>query len=340
MVSSKTAPNIALIKYWGKSDPKTSAPHNDSLSLTLDLNILCSSCTVTSSSHDCFSLNGMSTSISQRLSAQLNLCRSSSSVQTPVSISSTNSFPTAAGLASSASGYAAVAQCLHSFYQLSSVSLSHLARLGSGSACRSVFGGLVHWKSSPPFDSIQILPHSHYVLSNLRCLILVFSGSQKEVPSTLGMSRTMETSPEFLNRKERAHERLSRLIDAFESHDYQTIFDLTMIDSDDLHSMCHSTIPPINYLNASSQKLITAVKSINESFGETIVGYTFDAGPNGFVLFHQNSFKQVISGLSSYYPELAVVDSLDFQSKLNVSDVVEGIYLSKIGGDPLVVHSD
>jgi diphosphomevalonate decarboxylase len=154
-----TAPvNIALIKYWGKKDPKNIIPTNDSLSFTLCQDDMCATTSamfVPLGTESKMWLNGKETDFNNpRVQAVLSMVKkmaksrgiSESKFDLPVRVASSNNFPTAAGLASSAAGYAALAQALASLYGVTG-NLSGLARIGSGSACRSMFGGFVQWKA-------------------------------------------------------------------------------------------------------------------------------------------------------------------------------------------------
>ncbi|KAL0219058.1 hypothetical protein P9112_004711 [Eukaryota sp. TZLM1-RC] len=338
MSQCRAPPNIALIKYWGKSDDLINAPHNDSLSLTLDTNVLCSTCMVQPSStdEDLFYLNDQPSPISSRLSRQLLHIRQKTGNSQSLLIKSSNNFPTAAGLASSASGYAAMAGALTHFLcpSLDPDHCSILARLGSGSASRSIHGGLVRWSSSHPFSALQVLPAEQ--LESLRVLVLVFSGEEKEIGSSQGMKITAETCASFKTRKERAHNRLEKMIDSFKSQNWASVFELTMNDSDDLHQMCRDSTPSINYLSSSSIKLINSVQRINSLFN-TICGYTFDAGPNGFVIFHKENINVVVDEISKDFPDLNSYYHLinDYEAKSSVTETehteIINVYYSSIG---------
>lgn len=127
-------------------------------------------------------------------------------------IISVNNFPTAAGLASSASGYACFTKCLATLYNVKENfegELSTIARQGSGSACRSMYGGWVAWRmgvKEDGTDSIaqQVQPHTHW--PDMRVLILVANSGQKETSSTDGMQRSVRTSP-LLKVRDRTEER-------------------------------------------------------------------------------------------------------------------------------------
>ncbi|XP_029623433.1 diphosphomevalonate decarboxylase isoform X2 [Salmo trutta] len=214
MVTCSAPVNIAVIKYWGKRDEELILPINSSLSVTLHQDQLKTTTTVACSrsfQEDCIWLNGKEEDITQpRLQSCLREIRrlarkrrsdgeadvDAAGLSHKVHICSVNNFPTAAGLASSAAGYA----CL--VYTLSRVmgvegELSVVSRQGSGSACRSMYGGFVQWimgQQGDGKDSLaqQVEPETHW--PELRVLVLVVSSERKPVGSTSGMQTSVETS--------------------------------------------------------------------------------------------------------------------------------------------------
>ena len=118
-------------------------------------------------------------------------------LQYKLHICSENNFPTAAGLASSAAGYACFVYTLASVYGVEDAELSAIARMGSGSACRSIYGGFVHWRKGQREDgtdsiAVQIAPASHW--PEMRTVILVVNDTKKKVSSSIGMSRAVLNS--------------------------------------------------------------------------------------------------------------------------------------------------
>ncbi|KAF9217313.1 diphosphomevalonate decarboxylase [Podila verticillata] len=213
-----TAPvNIAVVKYWGKRDTSLILPTNSSLSVTLSQDQLHSKTTIRASADftsDRLWLNGIEESITsnKRLVACLRETRAlrtkieAEDASAPklahlnIHICSENNFPTAAGLASSASGYACLVYTLSKLFQLplDASDLSIVARQGSGSACRSLFGGFVAWEMGERADgsdskAVQIAPETHW--PDLQALICVVSDEKKGTSSTEGMQLTVKTSP-------------------------------------------------------------------------------------------------------------------------------------------------
>ncbi|KAG5557005.1 hypothetical protein RHGRI_007307 [Rhododendron griersonianum] len=219
MTTAQTPTNIAVIKYWGKRDENLILPINDSISVTLDPEHLCTTTTVAVSpsfDRDRMWLNKKEISLSSdRYQRCLREIRSRANdfedekkgikitkkdwENLHVHIDSYNNFPTAAGLASSAAGFACF---VFSLARLMNVKedlgkLSAIARQGSGSACRSLYGGFVKWnmgKNDDGSDSVavQLADEKHW--DDLVIIIAVVSSRQKETSSTTGMRETVETS--------------------------------------------------------------------------------------------------------------------------------------------------
>jgi diphosphomevalonate decarboxylase len=175
--------------------------------------------------------------------------------------------------------------------------LSLIARQGSGSACRSLFGGYVAWNSGTRDDgqdsiAEQVAPASHW--AEIRAVVLVVSAARKSVPSTEGMQATVRTSSLFQTRAQSVvPERMTVMRKAIAEKDFETFADVTMRDSNGFHATCLDTHPPIFYLNDVSRAAIRAVETINANAGKTIAAYTFDAGPNAVVYYLQENGEKV-----------------------------------------------
>ncbi|KAF2117666.1 diphosphomevalonate decarboxylase [Lophiotrema nucula] len=316
-LASTTAPvNIAVIKYWGKRDPKFNLPTNSSLSVTLAQSDLrthtTASCSASYKTSDSLLLNGQDQDVSgartqacfrELRSLRQKLEDSDSSVPKistlPLKIVSENNFPTAAGLASSAAGFAALVRAIANLYELKEdpTDLSRIARQGSGSACRSLFGGYVGWQKGEQQDgsdsfAYQVAPASHW--PQMRALILVVSAAKKGVSSTTGMQTTVATSSLFPSRaNETVPRRMKEMEKAVQEKDFETFGKVTMMDSNSFHATCLDTYPPIFYLNDVSRAAIKVVESINAAAGKIIAAYTFDAGPNAVIYYLEENEKEV-----------------------------------------------
>ncbi|XP_074142314.1 diphosphomevalonate decarboxylase [Sminthopsis crassicaudata] len=317
-----TAPtNIAVIKYWGKRDEKLILPINSSLSVTLHQNQLKTTTTAAISrdfKEDRIWLNGKEEDVGHpRLQSCLREIRrlarkrrsGSEGDSVPLSykvhIASVNDFPTAAGLASSAAGYACLVYTLAQLYGVES-ELSEVARQGSGSACRSMLGGFVQWlmgERPDGKDSIaqQVAPESHW--PELRVLVLVVSAERKPVGSTAGMQTSVETSSLLKFRAESVVPgRMAEMAQCIKERDFEGFGQLTMKDSNQFHATCLDTFPPICYLNDTSRQIISLVHCFNAHYGKTKVAYTFDAGPNAVIFTLEDTMDEFVAVIKQIFP--------------------------------------
>lgn len=218
----------------------------------------------------------------------------------PLRIVSENNFPTAAGLASSAAGFAALVRAIADLYELpqSPTEISRIARQGSGSACRSVMGGYVAWRAGSLADGSdslaeEVAPASHW--PEMRALILVVSAEKKDVPSTEGMQTTVATSQFFATRAEFiVPGRMTSMENAIRDRDFPAFAEITMRDSNNFHAACLDSWPPIFYMNDVSRAAVRIVHDINRLAGRTVCAYTFDAGPNAVIYYLENESEAVV----------------------------------------------
>ncbi|KAI5956092.1 MVD1 [Candida margitis] len=322
--ASVTAPvNIATLKYWGKRDKDLNLPTNSSISVTLsqnDLRTLTTASTSPDFATDQLWLNGKIESLdTPRTQAclydlrQLRQQMESKDDTLPklsqykLHIVSENNFPTAAGLASSAAGFAALISAIAQLYNLptSWSDLSKIARKGSGSACRSLFGGFVAWEmgtlaNGEDSQAVEVAPLSHW--PSLKAAILVVSDDKKDTPSTSGMQLTVRTSELFKYRVENVvPRRFDQMKQAILEKDFPQFANLTMQDSNQFHAVCLDSWPPIFYLNDTSKRIIKLVEKLNHDAQKTIAAYTFDAGPNAVIYYDEANESQVLSALYKHY---------------------------------------
>lgn len=275
-------PNIALIKYWGVLDGAQNLPANGSISMTLDG--LQADTTVTLSpslQDDTFTLNGLSASEEQRraVGAHLDRIRELAHLETRAEVKSTSNFPEAAGIASSASGFAALtlAGCAACGLELSSQDLSRLARKGSGSACRSVFGGYVEWLAGPTDAESyarQLHGPEHWPLIDW---VAVVDRRPKAVSSRAGHALAM-SSPLQAARVADAPRRLRACRQALAERDFDRLAAVVELDSNMMHSVMMTSSPPILYWAPATIQLMQQITQWRRQ--GLSVCYTIDAGPN------------------------------------------------------------
>jgi len=341
-----TAPvNIATLKYWGKRDKNLNLPTNSSISVTLsqqDLRTLTSAAASEKFEQDSLSINGKPQSLDTPRSKaclqdlrKLRLQLESENPDLPkianykLNIVSENNFPTAAGLASSAAGFAALVSAIAKLYQLPQdmSELSKIARKGSGSACRSLYGGFVAWEMGEQQDgedsrAVEIAPIDHW--PTMKAAILVVSDDKKDTPSTTGMQTTVATSDLFQHRiKYTVPQRFDEMKNAILAKDFPTFAKLTMQDSNSFHAVCLDSYPPIFYLNDTSKKIIKLIHQLNEEAGEIIAAYTFDAGPNAVIYYDESNEAQVLGLIYKFFNKVDGWSKVD-TSKLNQSWNIAG----------------
>jgi len=312
-------PNIALIKYWGKRDNTgLNTPNNSSIGLTMDENLSTKTSVVFSDKfdRDRIYINGVEEKIEGRDVPEkalytkkiLDHMRKLAAVKKKVLIVSENNFPSSAGIASSASGAATLTFALtHALnLKLSHKEMSIIARQISGSACRSLFGGIVKWNKGVKNDGTdsyaeQIVGEKYW--PELVNIIAIVDSSKKKVSTSAGHSDTVNTSPLYPSRLAFAEDGVRKVEKAIGDRDIDALSRLIMRDSNDMHATMLDTWPPIMYLNDSSKEIMYAVYELNQSqkSGKYIAGYTFDAGPNAHIITtesNKDAILKLLSGIS------------------------------------------
>jgi len=292
-------PNIAFIKYWGIRDEERKLPSNDSISM----NIGCLS-TRTSVAYDpqltsdTLTLNGerVEGEPLSRVSIFLDRIRKMAGANLYAHIDSENNFPIGAGIASSASAFAALALAGTAALglNLSEEALSRLARFGSGSACRSVPGGFVEWRTNECTGesyAFSIASKNHWALVDL---VAILSDQHKQVGSEAGMLGA-DTSPLQAARIQDAPRRLELCRSAILNRDFDALAQVTEQDSNLMHAIMMTSHPPLFYWHPQSLAIMLSVRDWR---AEGIpVTYTLDAGPNVHVICLQEAMPEVLSRL-------------------------------------------
>lgn len=273
--------NIALAKYWGKRDAARNIPAVGSISVTLDA--LHTDTTVTfdpALGEDELWLDDRQQSVA-RVSAVLDLVRDLAGVELRARVISANNFPTGAGLASSASGFAAlvVAAVAAVGLQITSRELSVLARRGSASAARSIFGGYVelHSGTSAGGDDSFAEPLLTAQDWPLSVVIAITDQHAKGVSSSAGMQATSASSPFYPAWVASSGEGLDRMRAAILAHDLEAVGELAEHSCLCLHSLMLTTRPALIYWNAATVAAIHTVRELRA--GGLPVYFTIDAGP-------------------------------------------------------------
>lgn len=306
-------PNVALVKYWGKRDAALNLPAVGSISVTL-----AGLSTVTSVRFDAalqgdeLSIGGLPDEVAlERVSAFLDLVRANAGLDLRARVESRNDFPTGAGLASSASAFAALALAATraAGLEMSRRDLSVLARQGSGSASRSLFGGLVEWRRGERADGLdsfaeQLLPEGAWPLA---VLVAVTSRAPKSVGSTDGMELTRLTSPYWAAWVEGAPAALAAMREAVAARDLVRVGELAEHSCLAMHAVAMAARPGLVYWNAATVAVMHAVRELRR---EGVQAYfSIDAGPQVKVLAAPGDADRVRDALGAVPGVERVIDS-------------------------------
>ncbi len=297
--AAQAHPNIAFIKYWGNRSDRLRLPANGSISMNL-------SCLVTQTcvtfdaalDSDCLVLNHtrLAGKALLRIISFLNVVRRMAGKQLFARVTSENNFPTGAGIASSASAYAALALAASRALNLDlgEAELSRLARLGSGSAARSVPGGFVEWQAGQDDASsfaFSIAPPDHWDLVDV---IAIVANEHKPVGSTEG-HHLAASSPLQAARLASAPQRLEVCRQAILQRDFFALAEITELDSNLMHAVMMTSRPPLFYWQPASLALMKLVPLWRRA--GLPVCYTLDAGPNVHLICSSSSVQAVQAAL-------------------------------------------
>ncbi|OGJ58030.1 hypothetical protein A3H22_01140 [Candidatus Peribacteria bacterium RIFCSPLOWO2_12_FULL_55_15] len=293
MVTALSTPNIAFIKYWGNRNAELRLPATDSLSMTLDSPTV----EVTIEPADRFSVQSqkeLSPKEVERFKKHLELTNiylhslHYSLPTTNYSLTVRSKIPPAIGLASSAAVFSAVAKAYAALLEeqdirLTDEQVSILARLGSGSAARSIIGGFValqttHYSlQTDAIDSaiaVQIAPASHWPLHDI---VICPSLQEKEHGSTEG-HHLAHTSPHYAERLLQIPRRQQECIDAILGGDFEKLQKVAEEDAWDLHQVAKTSTPSLQYLTEDTHRITREVTALREAEHVAVL-YTMDAGP-------------------------------------------------------------
>ncbi len=290
-IGSRAFSNIALIKYWGKRDKDKNIPATPSLSISL--NSLYSDTVVSFSDNDFILKDGVESDqhFAKKIIGFVNIFRTKFGLTNHYRIETKNSFPSEAGMASSASGMAALAKGLTELenLKLSQADISRLARLGSASAARSVTGGL----SSFPNDgddpaAVQLIAPDDLPWG---AVAVIVDDSVKKINSRDGMNLSRDSSPYFDSWVKICAEHFRSALDAVEKRDFGALGQLIETNCLAMHSCMIATVPPLLYWRPATLNVIRETYKMREMGVETY--FTIDAGPNLFLIAKQEDLERV-----------------------------------------------
>lgn len=321
MKATAVAPaNIAFTKYWGKVDDELRLPANPSFSMNLD------NCLTTTTvefdkkyKEDSFEMIGEKVQEKEERRALKHIDHMRQKVHIPLraKIVTKNSFPKSAGIASSASGFAALAVAASNAasLHLSEKELSVFARVGSGSACRSIPDGFVEWKegkTSQESYAHSLFPPDYW---DLRDILVIVRSKNKKTPTSEGMELGRETSIFYTPRIQAVRQLHETLKTAFVKKDFKTVGEIIEKDCIYMHCVMMSTIPHLFYWTPET---LAVIQNVIEWRDEAIESYyTIDAGPNVHVICEAKTEEKLISKLKK----------LDFVEQIIINKPAKGAHL-------------
>ena len=300
--------NIALIKYWGKRDTKLFLPYNSSISLTLDELSTITTVEFNEYNQDVFILDDQEIKEGKELEkviSHLDLIRKIAGINKKAKIISRNNFPAASGLASSASGFAALTLAATKAIglDLSSKELSIISRQGSGSSTRSCLGGFVEWLKGNKEDGTdsyakQVASPKHW--PEFRMIAIIVSTEQKKVSSRAGMAQTVKTSPMYKAWLDTIEQDLQKMRQGILNKDFTLVGSIAEANCLKMHSTMLTTQPSIIYWMPATLEIIRSVQVWREQGLECY--FTIDAGPQVKIICLEtqiSELKKKLQNLSS-----------------------------------------
>jgi len=310
--------NIALVKYWGKKDNQI--PANPSISFTLDA---CKTTTTLSyskkESNNNFSfevfLDGEQKddfkpkiqTFFERIEKYVFFLK-----EYHFLIETKNTFPHSSGIASSASGMSALSLCLMSIEKILNPEISEeffnqkasfLARLGSGSACRSIEGDLIVWGShkeilnSSDLFGVKYPFDVHDNFKNYHDTILLVDKGEKQVSSTVGHN-LMHNHPFAEQRFAQAHDNLSKLIPIFKEGDLKSFIEIVESEALTLHGMMMTSMPYFILMKPNTLEIINRIWRFRQDTGLHIC-FTLDAGANVHILYPEQEAEEIFKFINN-----------------------------------------
>lgn len=296
MKATAIAPtNIAFIKYWGKKDNSLRLPLNSNISVNLSGLSTTTSVEFSSffSRDDVLSDRQKDDQSIRRIIKHLDLIRKVANKNFFAKVRSVNSFPTASGLASSASGFAAltVASCRALNLDLSAKELTIIARQGSGSACRSIPDGWVEWlKGSTNNNSYAytIFPSNYW---DINIVTVIVNNIKKDILSTKGMDLVL-SNPFLKTRLRKINKKIELIKQYIYSKKFTEFGELVEKEALELHAMTLTSEPPIIYWEPATIELIKLVWRLRKEGLESY--FTIDAGPHLKIICQNKDLDKLI----------------------------------------------
>ncbi len=311
MATARSTPNIAFIKYWGNRNNDLRLPAADSLSMTLDT----PSVEITVDHADTLSVQSFQANGSEKVLQEKDIARFqnhldltkeyfhqiglASVISSSTSIILRSHIPSSIGLASSAAVFSCLARAYAGLIKdktnLDDEQVSIIARLGSGSAARSIYGGyeaLIAGEGDVIDSSygMQVANEKHWLLHDI---IIVPTQEEKKVGSTEGHALAW-TSPYYRKRLDQMPRRQKECWDAIMTKDFEKLQRVVEEDCWDMHNVMQTSIPPLQYLNDETYRITDAIEELRESENIPVL-YTMDAGPTVHLFCPDDAREKVLA---------------------------------------------
>jgi len=307
-VTARAGTNIALVKYWGKRDAALNLPAAGSLSLTLadfgsETTVRFAPDAAGEDGRDRVLFAGAPAEprFAARVQRFLDLVRAQAGIPLPAEVATVNSVPTAAGLASSAAGFAALALAASraAGLPLSPAELSQLARRGSGSAARSIFGGFAEMSAGVRTDGADAVARGLLDENawDVRLCVAITAAGEKAIGSTAAMERTTLTSPYYGGWLASVPVDLAEARSAIAARDLAALGAIAERSALRMHACALAADPHILYWNPATLAAIATVKELRA--GSVPAYFTIDAGPHVKVLCASTDAPRVQAALAA-----------------------------------------
>jgi diphosphomevalonate decarboxylase len=302
-VKAEASPSLALIKYWGKADDKKNIPATSSLALTLD-SIKTSTTIKKTEGADCVIIDG-SEQPAERFKPFFDNFRKISGSSCCFLCKSRNNFPTAAGFASSASGFAALALGLRELCnpRLTDSQVSAAARIGSASASRAVFGGAVILRKGAEYaEPVDCPPY----WKDVRILAVQVSEQKKEISSRTAMNNSRETSPFYEGWVRDSEDIFKKALSAFTKSDLDSLGRLMRFSYLRMFSTMFSSDPPLVFWQPESLMIIKICEQLRKD--GLSAWETMDAGPQVKILCMKDDASDIIKEIGTRLPGVIITE--------------------------------
>ena len=310
-ITVSAAANVALVKYWGKSSLAGNQPATASLSIGLE--DLRTTTRVSLADKDSLETD-LDGKAKRRLAAFIDDFRRRFAISQPLKVETSNNFPTAAGLASSASGFAAITLALDAIFDLSldSSELSKIARSGSGSAARSIYGGYAEMLPTEDAFARSLMPAESWPLD---IIVAVISSAAKPTGSTEAMLHTAATSPLYAVWLSSQADDMAEARQAVNDRDFEKLATISEHNCLKMHATIMASRPPLLYWQATTLSVIHLVQQLRAEGMK--VFFTIDAGPQVKLVCEPADRPKLHEALAS------------------VSDIAQ-LILTRVGGNPVI----